>query len=111
MKSTRQIRLVLVTAPDRATARGLARKILQARLAACVNLVPQLESHYWWQGKIERSSEVLLLIKTTTTHLAALEPLILAHHPYDTTEIIALPVPQVTPKYLAWLTASVDGRD
>jgi periplasmic divalent cation tolerance protein len=107
MQSARQVRLVLVTAPDRKTARGLAQKALRARLAACVSLVPQLESHYWWRDKLERSTEVLLLIKTTTAHLEALEVLLLAHHPYDTPEILALEVTRGTPRYLEWLLASV----
>src|ERR1051325_4676182 len=82
--------LVLVTAPDRKTARDLARAALRARLAACVNVVPKIESHYWWNGKIERGVEVLLLFKTTSARLTPLERLIRQRHPYDTPEFIAL---------------------
>jgi len=57
--------VVLVTAPDIRVARKLARAALEGRLIACANLVPGVESHYWWQGKIERGSEVLLMLKTT----------------------------------------------
>jgi periplasmic divalent cation tolerance protein len=79
---------------------------LSARLIACANLVPKLESHYRWQGKIESSAEVLLLLKAPKSRLAALEKLILAKHPYDTPEFLVLPVGAGSQKYLAWLAAS-----
>jgi periplasmic divalent cation tolerance protein len=107
MQSGRSFTIVLVTAPDIETARKLARTVLQGRLAACVNLIPGIESHYWWQGRMERGTEVLLVLKTTRARLAALEKTILAGHPYDTCEILALPVAAGTRRYLAWLKASV----
>jgi len=107
MKSAHPFAVVLVTAPDLKTARALARTILQARLAACVNLIPRVESHYWWQGKLERGTEVLLLIKTVKTRLAALEKLVLARHPYDTPEFIVLPLALGSARYLDWLRASM----
>lgn len=107
MKTARDCVVVLVTAPDLKTARGLARAALKARLAACVNLVPRLESHYWWQGKLERGAEVLLVFKTTRARLAALEKLILARHPYDTAEFLVLPLVSGADRYLAWLRESV----
>jgi len=64
MKSAAAFALVLVTAPNLKIARTLARAVLKDKLAACVNLVPQIESHYWWQDKIESGAEVLMLIKT-----------------------------------------------
>jgi len=106
MKAARNFAIVLVTAPDLKTARALARAALDARLVACANLVPKLESHYWWQGKLERSNEVLILFKTTKVKLGALEKLVLASHPYDTPEFIALPIDSGTPRYLDWLTSS-----
>ena len=106
MKSARTIRLVLVTAPNRKTARSLAKAALTAKLIACANIVPGLESHYWWQGKLERSSELLILFKTTRRHLAALEKLVLDLHPYDTPEIISLTLDSSTPRYLDWILAS-----
>jgi len=99
--------IVLVTAPDSKTARKLARAALQARLIACANLVPKIESHYWWQGKLETGSEVLLLLKTTTARLAKLESLILDLHPYDTPEFAVLPVSRVNRRYLNWWKAAV----
>ena len=73
MQRTTLFAVVLVTAPDLAVARALAQAILEARLAACVNLIPGLESHYRWEGKLESASEVLLLVKTSRRHLAKLE--------------------------------------
>lgn len=99
--------LVLVTAPLLPVARKLAGKILAARLAACVNLLPGVESHYWWQGKLECSGEVLMLIKTTGDQLKPLRRLIKRHHPYETPEFIALPITSGSKKYLKWIEASV----
>lgn len=101
------LHLVLVTAPDGEVARNLAGAILEARLAACVNIVPQIESHYWWRGKIDQSTEVLLLIKTTKARLKALQKLVIEQHPYDTPEFVAFPASVVAEKYLAWVHESV----
>jgi periplasmic divalent cation tolerance protein len=99
--------LVLVTAPDLEVARALARGALERRLIACANLVPRIESHYVWQGRLERSAEVLLVMKTTRRRRAALERYVLAQHPYDTAEFLVLPLAYGAKKYLAWLTAAV----
>jgi periplasmic divalent cation tolerance protein len=99
-------RLVLVTAPDLKTARRLARAALEARLIACANILPKIESHYWWQGKIERGAEVLLLLKTTAGRIAKLEKLILSKHPYDTPEFIVLSLQSGNRRYLDWLRLS-----
>lgn len=106
MKPAARFAIVLVTAPDLKTARALAKAALQARLIACANLVPKLESHYWWRGKIESGAEVLLVLKTTKTKLAALEKFVLARHPYDTPEFLVLPLNAGSGKYLDWLAAS-----
>jgi periplasmic divalent cation tolerance protein len=95
--------IVLVTAPDLKAARALAKAALQSRLIACANLIPKIESHYWWQGQIESDSEVLLILKTQKSKLAALEKLILANHSYDTPEFLVLPVSAGNKKYLDWL--------
>jgi len=107
MKTAAAFCLVLVTAPDLKTARSLAQLALSARLIACANLVPKMESHYWWQGKIESGREVLLLLKTKKSKLAALEKLILAAHPYETPEFVALPLAKGSPAYLQWLAEAV----
>ncbi len=106
MTTAASFRLVLVTAPDLKTARALARAALAARLVACASLVPKIESHYRWQGKIESGAEVLILFKTTKKQLAALEKLVLVRHPYDTPEFVALPLAAGNRKYLAWLAES-----
>ena len=107
MKSAAALAVVLVTAPDLRVARRLARGALRARLIACANLVPKIESHYWWQGKIESGAEVLLMCKTTKRKLAAFEKFILENHPYDTPEFVVVPLAQGTARYLDWVTASV----
>ena len=99
--------MVLVTAPDLKVARRLARGALRDKLVACANLIPKVESHYWWQGRIESGAEVLLLFKTTKGHLAKLEKFILAEHPYDTPEFVVLPLTSGTRRYLDWISASV----
>jgi periplasmic divalent cation tolerance protein len=103
MKPATKFVIVLVTAPDMTTARALARAALGARLIACANLVPKIESHYRWKGKIESSPEVLLILKTQKASLAALEKLFLPIHPYDTPEFLVLPVSAGNKKYLDWL--------
>ena len=111
MKSATKFAVVLVTAPDLKTARASARAALSARLIACANLVPKIESHYWWQGKIESGAEVLLVLKTQKSKLAALEKLVLAGHPYDTPEFIAMPLSAGNQRYLDWLAESLDCGD
>jgi periplasmic divalent cation tolerance protein len=106
MKSTAKFSLVLVTAPDLKTARSLAKAALQAKLIACANIVPKIESHYRWQGKIESGAEVLLVLKAPQKHLAVLEKLVLAKHPYDTPEFLAVPLSAGSQNYLNWLATS-----
>ena|SRR6185503_11473595 len=101
------LHVVLVTAPDAEVARKLARTVLAARLAACVNIVPGIESHYWWEGKIDQSNEVLLLVKTTKARLKLLEKVVRENHPYDTPEFVAIPAELVAKKYLGWVRESV----
>jgi periplasmic divalent cation tolerance protein len=98
-------RVVLVTAPDLASARTLARGLVERRLAACVNLMPGLESIYRWKGAVESSNEVLLLVKTAAGRLAALEAYLEAEHPYEVPECIALQPARVERAYLDWLLA------
>lgn len=106
MKSAAKFAVVLITAPDLKTARSLAGTALRARLIACANLIPKMESHYRWRGKIETGAEVLLVLKTTKDKLAALEKLVLAKHPYDTPEFLVLPLSAGSRKYLGWLSAN-----
>jgi len=109
MKSA-NFRMALVTAPDLKIARRLARAALDARLITCANLIPHVESHYRWQGKIERGSEVLMVLKTTAKCLAKLEKLIVAAHPYDTPEFIIIDLHGGNRRYLDWLKAGCEPK-
>ena len=109
MSTDPHFRIVLVTAPSIAVGRQLAGAALESRTAACVNLVPNVESHYWWQGKIEQSGEVLLVIKTIRSKVEDLEKVILENHPYDTPEFVALEIPTGNARYLDWLEQSIEG--
>jgi periplasmic divalent cation tolerance protein len=108
--NSRKFALVLVTAPDLKTARRLAHAALAARLIACANLVPRLESHYRWRGKLERSHEVLLIFKTTRSRLKALKEMILREHPYETPEFVVLPMAGGSAQYLRWIAGNCSGR-
>jgi periplasmic divalent cation tolerance protein len=103
MRNAASFAIVLVTAPDAKVARRLARAALESRLAACANLVPAIESHYWWEGKIQRGKEVLIIFKTLRRRLPPLEKLILELHPYDTPELLVLTLSAGSKRYLGWL--------
>lgn len=106
MKAAAQFAIVLVTAPDLKVARFLAKAALKARLVACANLLPGIESHYWWQGKMESGPEVLIIFKTRKSKLEVLEKLLLSKHPYDTPEFLVLTLAAGSRKYLEWLAAN-----
>lgn len=98
--------LVLTNLPDQATAETLAAALVDNRLAACVNILPACRSVYRWKGATETADEVPLLIKTSEARYPALEAAIRAGHPYETPEIIAVPVTHGLPDYLAWVAAA-----
>ena len=100
---------ILSTAPSVKEARYLAGLLLSGKLAACIQLVPNLESHYRWKGKKETSKEVLLLIKTKASLYKKVESLILKHHSYEVPEIIFLPVTKGSKSYLNWITKELKG--
>jgi len=102
--------VVLMTAGSREEAARIAELLIGARLAACVQLMPEMESVYWWEGRIERSPEILLLAKTTHDKFAELEQAVRSIHSYDTPEIIALPITAASTPYLNWLTKTVSRR-
>jgi len=107
MKASAAFSIVFVTAPEIRSARLLASAALHSRLVACANLLPKIESLYWWQGKIESAAEVLIVFKTTKAKLKALEKLIVAKHPYDTPEFLVLPVSAGNHRYLDWVSKSL----
>jgi periplasmic divalent cation tolerance protein len=98
-----QALLVLTNVPDAAIATKIARQLVEQRLAACVNVLPQVQSFYRWQGMIEEAGELTLLIKTTQARYNELEAAIKALHPYDLPEVIAMPIVQGLPHYLDWI--------
>jgi len=98
-----QLLVVLSTFPDAASARASAEALVSANLAACVNLVPGIESIYRWEDKLENSQEVLAVIKTTAERYPALEARLRELHPYDVPEIVALPAAAVAESYLQWV--------
>lgn len=97
--------LVMTDLPDRAAAEKLAALIVEERLAACVNILAPCTSIYQWKGSVERAEEVPLLIKTTEERYPLLEAAIRSAHPYETPEIVALPLADGLPEYLAWVAA------
>lgn len=107
MQSPQESICVFVTAPNITAARKLAAAALNERLVACANLVPKVESHYWWQDQIESSSEVLILFKTRLEKVGELEKCVIKNHPYETPEFIGLPISVGNEKYLNWISSSV----
>ena len=97
--------VVLSTFPDAAQAAEVARVLVDEQLAACVNLVPAIRSIYRWQGAVHDDAEALAIIKTTAARYPALAARLAALHPYEVPEIIALPLADGHPPYLAWLVA------
>ena len=95
--------LVLTNLPNRETALSLARELIDSRCAACVNVLGGCTSLYRWQGEIETAEEIPVLIKTRAALYGAVEQAIRARHPYELPEIIAVPVSQGLPAYLAWV--------
>ena len=95
---------VLNTVPSIKKARTLAGLLVSRRLAACVQILPGIESHYRWRGKKQTSEEFLLLIKTQVSHYKKLEKILLENHPYEVPEIICLPITQGSRTYLSWIS-------
>jgi periplasmic divalent cation tolerance protein len=98
---------VLNTVPSIKKARTLAGLLISRRLAACVQILPGIESHYRWRGKKETSKEVLLLIKTQISNYKKLKKTLLENHPYEVPEIICLPITQGSKSYLDWISKEV----
>jgi periplasmic divalent cation tolerance protein len=103
--------VVLVTAGNLRESRKIARNLIESRLAACVNITTQVESVYRWQGKISKSREYLLIIKTTRNRFDELRSKVAQTHSYTTPEIISLPIIGGSPDYLQWLGRSVGHRE
>ena len=100
--------IVFLTAANGEEATRLADLLIGAHLAACVQILPEMESVYRWQGKIERQSEILLIVKTSAAKFAELEREVRALHSYETPEIIAVPIVAGSTPYLEWLNNSLN---
>jgi periplasmic divalent cation tolerance protein len=108
MSGETPFRVVLVTCATLEEARKIARGVVEKRLAACVNVVTHaVESFYTWEGKLENSSEYLLIMKTREERLEELKKEVLALHSYDTPEFVAVPIVSGAEKYLEWVENSV----
>ncbi len=101
--------LVYTTWPTIVEAERAGRAIVEARLAACVNILPGMISHYWWQGKIERAEEIVMLIKTRASLAEAVGAAVRARHSYTTPAIMVVPVERVDPDYQRWIVAETNG--
>lgn len=104
-------RVVMATASSLKEARLLAQGILDLHLAACVNILPGLESHYRWQGKLEQSEEVLMIIKSSAEQFEALAGYIRQHHSYECPEIVAISAHEISPGYRSWWDESLMASD
>jgi periplasmic divalent cation tolerance protein len=96
---------VITTCNNAEQARGIAHALVEESLAACVNIVPQVQSVYLWQGSVQSDAEYLLVIKSRADKFAAIEARIKALHSYELPEIIAVPIMNGSAEYLAWLGA------
>ena len=101
-----QALLAFSTFPDAETARKIVREIVQERLAACGNIVPQIESIYRWEGKLESSGEALALFKVAADRYREFEERLSSLHPYDVPEIICVQIEKGLPAYLQWVAQS-----
>ena len=104
-----QVIVALSTCPDEATAARIAQALVSERLATCVNRLPGVTSTYFWDGRLQSDSEVLLIIKTTAARWAALESRLKTLHPYDLPELVALTVTAGNERYLEWVRTGVAG--
>ena len=100
--------VIFITAPNEDEAAGIGRSLVEARLAACVNIVRNIRSIYTWQGNIEDDSEALMIVKTRKSLFKALSAKVRELHSYDVPEIIALPVTDGSEEYLKWLKESTE---
>jgi periplasmic divalent cation tolerance protein len=99
---------VYTTYPSLVEAERAGRAILERRLAACVNILPGMISHYWWQGAIERGEEVVMIFKTRASRAEAVRAAVKETHPYTTPAILVLPIEGGDPAYLGWLMAETE---
>jgi len=103
--------IVFVTAASRREAQRIVQELLEKRLIACANIYGPVESQFWWQGKIDKANEFLVLLKSDRKLFAKLSKTIKESHSYDVPEILAVPVVEGFQPYLEWLDATLSGHD
>jgi periplasmic divalent cation tolerance protein len=101
---------VYTTYPSIVEAERAGRALVERRLAACVNILPGMISFYWWQGKIDRGDEVVMIVKTRASLAEPVRAAVRQMHPYSTPAILVLPVESVDPDYHAWIVAEAKGE-
>lgn len=101
-----EVLLAISTFPDCETAVRIAERLVSERLAACANIGPEVQSIYWWEGKVENASETMVFFKTTRACIASFQERLKSLHPYDVPEMICTSVVSGLPEYLAWLRNS-----
>ena len=99
--------VIYSTCPNKEVAVQIAETLVERQLAACVNLLPRVQSIYRWKGQIEHDEEIMLMIKSDSAHFDALKEAVIRLHPYELPEIIGVPVEAGHPEYLAWITNSL----
>ena len=104
MEKTEQHILVITTCPGTISAKKIAQDLVTEKLAACVNIIPEVQSFFSWVGKVDTANEHMLIIKTTTDNYDALENYIKKVHPYELPEIIAVPIEAGLTAYLEWIS-------
>lgn len=100
--------IILVTCPNISSAAKISDILLEKRLAACTNTVPGIESRFRWKGKIRKSGEVLMIIKTRKSLIKRVEKAVKESHPYEVPEIIAIPIVSGSPEYLNWINSETE---
>lgn len=108
LRSGGEALLVLITTASRNEADTIARKLVEDRLAACVNIVPHVRSLFWWENKVSEEDEILLIVKTRRSQFRALVLGVKALHSYSVPEIIALPIVEGSARYLDWIDESIN---
>ena len=96
--------VILVTAKDEAQANKIAEKLVADKLVACANIVRGIQSIFWWEGKVDRAEETLLILKSRRRHFPSIVKTVKSLHSYDVPEIIALPIVEGNKDYLKWIT-------
>jgi len=99
--------VVYVTVPTMDVGKKIAKSVVEKKLAACVNLIPNLTSIYEWKGTVQEDSEVMLIIKTKTEAIDSLKTEVLSIHPYEVAEFISLPIEQGSEPYMKWIEGQV----